>query len=59
MVTLTVEQARTLLEAARPRPWLHALILLGVATGAVTVSTTITGDALCQATDKTYRLDTG
>jgi hypothetical protein len=34
MVTLTIEQARTLLEAARPRPWLHALILLGVATGA-------------------------
>jgi integrase len=34
MVTLTVEQARALLKAARPRPWLHALILLGVATGA-------------------------
>ena len=34
MVTLTVEQARTLLEAARPRRWLYVLVLLGVATGA-------------------------
>jgi integrase len=34
MVILTLEQARTLLEAARPRRWLYVLILLGVATGA-------------------------
>ena len=34
MVTLTHQQARTLLAAARPRRWLHVLILLGVATGA-------------------------
>jgi integrase len=34
MVTLTHAQARTLLDAAVPRPWLHTLVLLGVATGA-------------------------
>src|SRR6266511_651906 len=34
MVTLPYQQARTLLEAARPRRWLYVLILLGVATGA-------------------------
>jgi integrase len=34
MVTLTQEQARTLLDAAEARPWLHTLVLLGVATGA-------------------------
>ena len=34
MVTLTHQQARTLLAVARPRRWLHVLILLGVATGA-------------------------
>jgi integrase len=34
MVTLTHQQARTLLAAARPRRWLYVLILLGVATGA-------------------------
>jgi integrase len=34
MVTLTRQQAHTLLAAARPREWLYGLILLGVATGA-------------------------
>ncbi len=34
MVTLTREQARTLLDAAAERSWLHTLVLLGVATGA-------------------------
>jgi integrase len=34
MVTLTREQARTLLDASAGRPWLHTLVLLGVATGA-------------------------
>jgi len=34
MVTLTHQQARMLLQAARPRRWLYVLILLGVATGA-------------------------
>jgi integrase len=34
MVTLTQQQARRLLEAARPRRWPYVFVLLGVATGA-------------------------